>query len=310
MIIDISRKQVALGLTIILFILALLLYRYIFNNNNERSQHLDNETLCGEMLSWDEVNKVFPKYAKAKVIDVDTRLSFQIQRRGGSRHADVQPLTSNDTAIMKSIYSGKWSWKRKAVIIELDSGKRIAASMNGMPHGQGAIENDFDGHFCIHFKDCKTHGSNKVDLAHQMMIWKSANMLDDHFQTLGPEDIIAVFFIAIDQQELNIVSKLLNTEVNVKPLLKNLEMIESIKIDKIKNIEGNTFSVDIRMVYKDTNREFRKNISINTTEKMPYWKIDANSIIPLFDKNTWVTLDQISNNTWEEEDLEVDVIME
>ncbi len=72
---------------------------------------------------------------------------------------------------MKMIYGGKWSWKRKAIIIELDNGRRIAASMNGMPHGGGAIrENKFYGHFCIHFKDSKTHVTGNIDMAHQIMV--------------------------------------------------------------------------------------------------------------------------------------------
>ena len=36
--------------------------------------------------------------------------------------------------------------------------------MNGMPHGTTTISsNNFDGHFCIHFKNSKTHESDKVD---------------------------------------------------------------------------------------------------------------------------------------------------
>ena len=40
--------------------------------------------------------------------------------------------------------------------------------MNGMPHGNCSIKNNhFDGHFCIHFSGSMTHGSKKVDSAHQ-----------------------------------------------------------------------------------------------------------------------------------------------
>ncbi|MCM3080108.1 hypothetical protein [Brevibacillus invocatus] len=37
-----------------------------------------------------------------KVIDLETGQRFQVQRRAGSRHADVQPLTRNDTMILKA----------------------------------------------------------------------------------------------------------------------------------------------------------------------------------------------------------------
>ena len=121
-------------------ILILLVFKLITDNPEGQISDLDKAIPYGEYLKWDEVNRVFPKNATAAVIDFDTGMQFQVQRRGGYNHVDVQPLAADDTAIMKSIYEGKWAWKRKAVIIQLKNGQRIAASMNGMPHGQGAIK--------------------------------------------------------------------------------------------------------------------------------------------------------------------------
>ena len=70
---------------------------------------------------------------------------------------------------MKSIYGGSWSWRRRAILI-LYNGHVYAASMNGMPHGTTTISNGFDGHFCIHFKNSKTHGTKKVDPDHQSAV--------------------------------------------------------------------------------------------------------------------------------------------
>ena len=92
-----------------------------------------------EMLPWEKVYKILPKYSKFTVLDVETGKMFHVQRRAGSRHADVQPLTPKDTSIMKKIYGGKWSWKRRAIIVIHDD-QWIAASMHGMPHGAGALE--------------------------------------------------------------------------------------------------------------------------------------------------------------------------
>ena len=51
--------------------------------------------------------------------------------------------------------------------------------MNGMPHGAGAIkDNDFDGHFCIHFYASRTHGGNRVDERHQNMVLKAAGLIE------------------------------------------------------------------------------------------------------------------------------------
>ena len=52
--------------------------------------------------------------------------------------------------MMKKIYHNQWSWKRRAIIVLIDH-QMIAASMHGMPHGAGALQNDFPGHFCVHF---------------------------------------------------------------------------------------------------------------------------------------------------------------
>jgi len=293
--------------TFLLLILVLLVCKLITNNPEGQISDLDKAVPYGEFLSWDEVNKIFPKYASATVIDLDTGLQFQIQRRGGYNHVDVQPLNANDTAIMKSIYEGQWAWQRKAVILQLNNGQRIAASMNGMPHGQGAIkDNDFDGHFCIHFRNSKTHGSKKVDLAHQMMIWKAGNVLDQQLHLLSPSEIIAVFFTAVDQHELNIAGKLINSDVDIEPLLIGLDSIKNIKADNIKNVSGNIFNVNIRVIFNDSTREFRKEIVINTVGKEPFRQIEAKSISPLLDKGSWASFQQISNNLVDEEDWETD----
>ena len=71
---------------------------------------------------------------------------------------------------MKSIYGGSWSWDRRAILVKYN-GHVYAASMNGMPHEDDTIsDNDFDGHFCIHFTGSKTHGTQRVDEDHQSCV--------------------------------------------------------------------------------------------------------------------------------------------
>lgn len=134
------------------------------------------QEMYGELLVWEEVNHLFPKYATARVTDIYTGLSFTVQRREGSAHADVQPLTAADTAVMKKIYGGQWSWDRRGIIVEI-GGYRIAASMHGMPHGGGKIvDNNFPGHFCIHFLGSYVHGGG-MDERHHREILKAAGKL-------------------------------------------------------------------------------------------------------------------------------------
>ena len=126
-------------------------------------------------MDWwkSDIQKIFAKGVTATITDVDTGLQWQEQRRGGTNHADVQPLTAADTAKLKKAYGGKWSWKRRAIIVTI-GGKHYAASMNGMPHGGSSIKsNNFDGHHCIHFTNSRTHCSNKVCPNHQAAIKKA-----------------------------------------------------------------------------------------------------------------------------------------
>jgi hypothetical protein len=130
----------------------------------------------GELVTWAAANRLFPLGADATVVDLATGLRFRVRRLGGSRHADVQPLTAADAAVMRRIYGGRWSWARRPVLVEV-GGRRLAASMNGMPHGAGSIAgNDFPGHSCIHFLLSTLHSSGRIDPAHLMAVLSAAGV--------------------------------------------------------------------------------------------------------------------------------------
>jgi LysM repeat protein len=124
-----------------------------------------------EMTPWfGGANGIFTRGSVAKVTHVGTGLTFYVKRRGGTNHADCEPLTAADTAVIKQIYGGRFSWNRKPIIVQV-GGKKMAASMNGMPHGGSSIKgNNFSGHFCIHFYGSKLHGKGRVDAQHQAMV--------------------------------------------------------------------------------------------------------------------------------------------
>lgn len=139
--------------------------------------------IVGELVAWETAAKLFAIGETATVIDVETGWSFRIKRKGGHNHADNEPLTADDTAMLKKIYGGDLSWNRRAVVLKVGD-RKIAASMAGMPHGDATISNnDFPGHFCIHFKGSMTHGSEYtksrtpvVDSKHQAMVRKAAGL--------------------------------------------------------------------------------------------------------------------------------------
>ncbi len=116
-----------------------------------------------------DIQKVFPVGTNCKVIDVGTRKAFFVHRKGGTNHADVEPLTAGDTATIYSIY-GEISWDRRAIWVVIGN-KYYAASMNFYNHGEQTISNNnFNGHFCIHFYNSRTRGTDKVDAAHQAAV--------------------------------------------------------------------------------------------------------------------------------------------
>lgn len=119
---------------------------------------------------------LFRDGATATVTDVKTGVTFRVKRCGGYNHADVEPLTAADTWKIYSLYGEEWSWSRRSIWVTLSDGTTLAASMNGMPHGGSSIEeNNFDGHFCIHFLNSRTHGTDNVDPDHQNAVDEAAS---------------------------------------------------------------------------------------------------------------------------------------
>lgn len=125
----------------------------------------------GELLDWwTEAQFVFAINDVAKVTDFETGISFYVKRTIGANHADCEPLTANDAAIIKNVWGGSYSWSSRAVIVEVD-GRKIAASMASMPHNiQYIADNNFNGHFDIHFLNSTRHSDGLITESHQTQI--------------------------------------------------------------------------------------------------------------------------------------------
>lgn len=158
------------------------------------------------MPAWyGNVEKTFPRGGTATIYDIKTGLSFNVKRTYGTNHADCETITTKDTAIMKKIYNGVWSWERRAIIISVD-GLKIAASMTGLPHagldkytankgvssrsggfGRGtnldAVKgNNMNGHFDIHFYKSRNHYNNKIDPKHQALVKEAAKWAEEQYK--------------------------------------------------------------------------------------------------------------------------------
>ena len=124
-----------------------------------------------ERLDWFNGGKyVIPNGAVFQIKDVSTGLIFSARRQSGGNHMDAEPLTAEDTAILKKINGGTFSWRRRAVLVKYN-GHVYAASIYSEPHGTNTIlDNNFDGQFCLHFYGSKTHGTDRVDADHQRCV--------------------------------------------------------------------------------------------------------------------------------------------
>ena len=151
------------------------------------------------LVSWyGGAENILKKGGIAEVYDIGTGRTFKIKRTYGSNHADCETLTAEDTKIMKNIYGGDWDWSRRPIIVTVN-GRKLAASMAGMPHAgvEGSPANTYvskrsggysggsnldavkgnnmSGVFDVHFLNSRTHGTNKVDSNHQNAIKEAAN---------------------------------------------------------------------------------------------------------------------------------------
>lgn len=93
------------------------------------------------------------------IVDVNTGKQFKVKMMGGYNHSDIEPLTTQDTEIMRSLF-GTWQWNPRPVVIFKD-GMNIAASLSGMPHSAQTITtNGVSGHFDLYLKNSLPHSQD------------------------------------------------------------------------------------------------------------------------------------------------------
>jgi hypothetical protein len=264
------------------FILVFIIVMVVFQPFSVFAHKLKEKP--AEMLRWEEVNELIPKYSEFIVHDLETGMEFKVQRRAGSAHADVQPLTPKDTKIMKQIYNGKWSWKRRAIIVKRGK-RRIAASMHGMPHGAGALNNHFPGHFCIHFYGSKTHRTNHMDLSHKLMILKAAGRLQAYLSSASPNDLISAYISGLKQQDETILKNISLQKIDWKkimPKIENAAVISMVELptENFKEELALSVPVEVEWFVKGEGKSKFKG-TIHLVRFSPYgpWKIDSISFL-------------------------------
>ena len=151
-----------------------------------------------EMVDWyaDDIQDVFYHGATGTIYDVSTGLSWRCKRWAGGRHADIEPLTAADTAVICEIYGVESAdqilenkhWQRRPCLLIVDGVDRLfACSLYGVPHneaGDTLADNDMTGQVCLHFKNSTTSTKTVPDAGHQAAVlaaynWWLANYGDE-----------------------------------------------------------------------------------------------------------------------------------
>lgn len=131
----------------------------------------------GKLVDWFLEGQYIIKRGDVFLVrDYITGKQFHVKMMGGYNHADVEPLTANDTAIMRSVFNNRWTWTPRAVVLFKD-GINIAASLSGQPHSADTItNNNVTGHFDLYLHNSKSHSqstSTSYMAQHQQMVLRA-----------------------------------------------------------------------------------------------------------------------------------------
>ena len=129
-----------------------------------------------ELLPWSYVRTFLPTGVPLQITDVRTGITYWISAFSLGNHADVEPLTAEDTAAKFLTRDGRWSWDTRPVWVHVGD-RTIAASINGMPHaGSNIAGNNMNGHICLHFYGSRTHNrSLNHERSHQASVQEALN---------------------------------------------------------------------------------------------------------------------------------------
>ena len=106
-----------------------------------------------KLMHWfKEVQPILKGKSSIYIYDPATGINFNLHLYSLGRHADVEPLTAQDTENMLKAFGGKTTWTPKFVYVRLPNGAWTVATMHDVPHGgQSITNNNFEGQNCVHF---------------------------------------------------------------------------------------------------------------------------------------------------------------
>lgn len=133
-------------------------------NNFKESEISNNYSISPKMLNLDFeiINQLLPQVFE--IIDVKSEESLFATRVGGNNHADI--IFEPESLKRFHNLCNLWSWNRRPVIVKLSENAYLPACIICYPHG-------YENHFCLHFKNSKTHGTNRIDIQSKKAIEKA-----------------------------------------------------------------------------------------------------------------------------------------
>jgi len=223
----------------------------------------------GELMVWDEVKYLFPQGVKAKVIDLDSGKSFQVQRQAGYNHADVKPLTAEDKKVIKEIYGGEWSWKRRAVVVLL-GGRKVAASLSGMPHSR---KGEGGGYFDLRFP---LSGDRKDgdSLSYRIMYYKAAGKTAEMLREATPGETVLMLFTALDQKDWSTLKMILTSTRGVRE--QQIREIIGTTVYNIREKDELGYELLVSVSYRQGPYNDRRNVlvKLKRNEKTGYYQAE------------------------------------
>ncbi len=104
------------------------------------------------MYWYTEVKPLLKGKSSIYVYEPESKIGFTLHLYSLGRHADVEPMTAEDTAKMMEAFGGVADWTPKFVYVLLPNGQWTVATMHNVAHGGQSIKNNnFDGQNCVHF---------------------------------------------------------------------------------------------------------------------------------------------------------------
>lgn len=121
----------------------------------------------GTLADWfTQVNEALSVGSSFLITDMQTGTKFRMARTGGTNHADMKASSQDAQASFLEVFGGVANWSKRPVTV-LIGGTEVAASLQGMPHGE-------DGSVCLYFQNSTSDVFNLVDEEHRRIILRAS----------------------------------------------------------------------------------------------------------------------------------------